>query len=900
MSLPYAGEIIEDKNSNKIGEILDCICRCIKNEHRKGKIPLFIIGSGVSSSLKDSAGNSLNGGIPDMVTMVGKLRDISASYSLPEELGELFSSWDKKKKDRSIVSKILMHFEEPVSKELQQVWSEFIDWLLYRCVDEEKNIGMTNAKPSLAHEKIAEMYSKANAICLTINFDSLLYKALSKRFDKFDEQGKLKERKAYTYFDPKKCEDFFKRLGNDDVVVEIQARGDVFWAECRKNPLCDVRRERTPLLAFEEFGLGAEDPTKCRCGAPREILIAFPGTYEKDRIMQEIFSTIWRYLAYKISCVITLGFSGVWDPILIAFISDLLGEREIPLIDVNVDSEGSDLVKELIQSQIFNAVGIKQIADNFMEKFVGEYENCRLVPISFRFESCYEDIGNDYHWDRIFEDLKPSLNEITPFEEEVITNPLVRISNKFTQLGLKSRWLGVDKGIRKDHNRLSHSKGVMKIASFIYEEACKRSNRQYKDNEKEFLRIGALLHDIGHLPFCHLIEEIFKELNWKPSGYVESFGHGLHTEGKIEELLKQSDLERYLKQVGYQKNDLIKLINGEFGVGFLDAILNSPIDADKIEYVFRDARSTGTPISLDEKVFLSGLVEETQITPEGLLAFSGYSAKLAMALLDTRQSLYSNLYLTPEVRFLESAVRFIISTYFVHRYNTIEWGKISKAVNYVKTANARHGIADLGALRIQLAIDDLEELVKNNKGKEDIELAILEEMKEVLLTKPIRGEVSEALLRCYEMVSTIDTKEKLLQAESEHLMPREELEKVTGGPVKRIKDARKTVILRFPGVLLIDVVPSRNRLSIAEKRRKKPRSDSTFEYAECILVPSGNVRDWRRGRDRANTSLISANSDKAEPPKIYMYRIGKGSDANQAVDLFVRLLREEKMLEEVE
>ncbi len=891
------------EGETQVSETLEQICSHVRTEHRKGKIPLFIIGAGISSSLRSPEGRPLNKGIPDMVAMIQKIKALSDTESLPRGLHELLETWessDARKRDRSIVCKILVHFHEPTSVVLQRIWGKFIEWLLHSCVDEEEKIGIVNAQASVAHEKIAEMYSEANAVCLTVNFDSLMYRALSARFDKFDKKGNIRERKAYTYFEPEMCEDFLKRIVNEDAVAEIQARGDVFWAQCSRNPLCNLRNKRIPLIASEQFGLQADDPTRCRCGEPRDILIAFPGTYQKDRIMQQTLSKIWRYLASRISCVFTIGLSGAWDPILTAFISDLVGERTIPLTDVNIDPENSDLVRELVYSGTLDAVSVKQPADEFMARLVDEYRACDAVDISYVFESHYEDIGNDHHWDDILGASVPRLNEITDYEQEILTAPVVRISSKFTQLGLKSKWLGVDSRKRRDHNRLSHSKGVMKIASFVYDEACRKSGREGRDNEKQFLRIAALLHDIGHLPFCHLVEEIFRELNWKPSSYVESFGHGLYTEEKVRKLAEENNLQEYLNSVGYGLEDLIRLTNGEFGVGFLDAILNSPVDADKIDYVFRDAMTTNTRIPLDEKDFVLGLVEEIRVTPEGLLAFSGYSAKLAMELLDARQHLYNNLYLSPEVRFLESAVRFIITTYFVHKYNIIQWEDISEAVSHVKDANALHGISDLGALRIQLATHDLEKLVEDNVSEDDIELAILGTMKDQLLTKPVREEVKEMIRLCYELVSKTDGREELLKIESERIVHREELEKLTGGPTRRVQDVRKTVMLRFPGVLLIDIVPSPARLSVPEKRRAKDRSDGTCEYLECILVPSGRSRFWRRNRDPADAPLIGTDAEKQAPPYVYIYQIGQESDVTQAVDLFVRLLRQERLLEEVE
>ena len=906
MNFHHSGEIIKKEEEDKISKTIGEICMHIKKEHRKGKIPLFIIGSGISSSLRYS-GKPLDKGIPNIIGMIKKLKKLSQEKKIPSDLNNLFESWDsskERKTDRSIVSRILMYFTETSDENIQKIWNTFIKWLLYTCVDETKKIGMLNAEPSKAHEKLAEMYKEADAICLTVNFDSLMYRALSK---KFDENGQTVEKKVYTYSDPSECEDFFKRFENSDARAEIQARGDIFWAKCRKKEVCTLKGKIIPLLANEEYGLCIEEPTKCICGETRDILIAFPGTYKKDKIMQEIISKIWGYLAFKVSSVITLGFSGTWDPILIAFISDLLRERGIPFLDINSDSkpERLVLVKELIKTNNFNAVSINQPADDFMEELVKKYIKCNLNPLMYSFElSDDPSVGPDYFWDSIISELESDIfhNGTTEYEQSIHGNPSVKITHNFNQLGLKSKWLGINSTERDNHNRLNHSKAVMKIASYMYENACKNSNRKINNNELQFLRIAALLHDIGHLPFCHLIEEIFEELNWKTGGYYKSFSHGSYTDQKIDKI----KIEKYLKHIGYEKKDLIQLINGEFGVGYLDAIINSPIDADKIEYVIRDSKSTGTSIRLDKTSYIERLVEEMSITPEGLLAFSGNSAKLAKELLDARVYLYNNLYLTPEIRFLESAVRFIITTYFVHKYNIIDWGEIEDEINYIrdKDTYSTHGISDLGPLRIQLAIEDLEKLVnkyKHNKDK-DIELDILEHMKTYLSKHeiPIKEEIKGTIEKCYEWVSTIKTKKELVEKETDHFIHYEQLNWISGNSLERIQDIRKTVMLRFPGVVFIEIVPPPNVLSISDKRKARDRSDGTKEYSEYILFPSGEPDQWRKDKDHANIPITSSNLEREKPPlNVYIYKIDKEIDAAQAVDLFDRLIKKEELLGEV-
>jgi HD superfamily phosphohydrolase len=114
--------------------------------------------------------------------------------------------------------------------------------------------------------------------------------------------------------------------------------------------------------------------------------------------------------------------------------------------------------------------------------------------------------------------------------------------------------------------------------------------------EREFLSASMLLHDYGHLPFSHLFEEIFDELHWLPAERSGRPWHEVLTEQKIPELFSstipgtQTPFAAHLRELGYAYDDVLFLIEGHSGRPYLDAIVNSAIDADKIDYIFRDIR----------------------------------------------------------------------------------------------------------------------------------------------------------------------------------------------------------------------------------------------------------------------------------------------------------------------
>jgi HD superfamily phosphohydrolase len=617
--------------------------------------------------------------------------------------------------------------------------------------------------------------------------------------------------------------------------------------------------------------------------------ISFPGTYEKDRRVREIIGLLWQYLAYRVSSVITIGIGGLWDPIVVAFLSDLANERDLPFVDINISTESSYLRKEIIipdtsgKRFLLNkpANEFMDVLSQLIDQNIDDIQKRPMIEVVY----ARDNLGEDKFWDKILKKW-----ELSDFEKRLIMNPLVEISSRFAQLGLKSKWWGVSNEYRWHHNRLNHSKGVMKIASLLYEKACENSNRQKNELEKQFLRIAALLHDIGHLPFSHLIEEVFQELNWKPGGYAESFSHDYYTAEKVRKIFQDETLNTELNKIGYSIEDLIKLINGEYGIGFLDAIINGPIDADKIDYIFRDVELTNVITHLVEpKKVLDDIGRQISISPTGLLVLKGDSALASFTILDQRERLYKNLYLSKPIRLMEKALKFIIITYFVHTFNTIEINtlEISENIRNKFLENEKQ-LSDLGGIRIAMASEELESLSEKFKAEDDIEMKIVNHMKSVLDKKPINISVKRAINECFSLIEGVNG-EKVCKDEAEKRFKKLSNNKFSREREEKFRYDAKTTILRYPGAVLIDVLPPFEYFKIAGGRKPKARSDGTNKESECILWD-----DSIEIRKRIQEKI------KHEQGEINVYRIGENSEVDRAIGLIEKLLGEERKLEEVE
>jgi HD superfamily phosphohydrolase len=133
-----------------------------------------------------------------------------------------------------------------------------------------------------------------------------------------------------------------------------------------------------------------------------------------------------------------------------------------------------------------------------------------------------------------------------------------------------------------NHTRFEHSVGVMYLAGRVAENP--NISQLISAEEAEMVRIAALLHDVGHGPFSHIFEHLLtKELN------------KTHEDMTLW-IIKNSELKDVISKHGYDANEIGKLAIGTLhkrGKAFLDQIISSSIDVDKLDFIVRDTYHTG-------------------------------------------------------------------------------------------------------------------------------------------------------------------------------------------------------------------------------------------------------------------------------------------------------------------
>lgn len=165
------------------------------------------------------------------------------------------------------------------------------------------------------------------------------------------------------------------------------------------------------------------------------------------------------------------------------------------------------------------------------------------------------------------------------------------------------------------HTRFEHALGTYHLAG-----------RVTKERE---VQLAALLHDIGHYPFSHALEEA---------------GLPRH-ESLAARHLRTGALATTLERLGVSAERLLELIQGTSSSP-LARLVSGSIDVDKLDYLSRDATMCGVPYGV---IDVDRLITSLTLGPEGLGLHPKGLAALE-SLLFAKYQMYRNVYWHHAVR----------------------------------------------------------------------------------------------------------------------------------------------------------------------------------------------------------------------------------------------------------
>jgi uncharacterized protein len=123
------------------------------------------------------------------------------------------------------------------------------------------------------------------------------------------------------------------------------------------------------------------------------------------------------------------------------------------------------------------------------------------------------------------------------------------------------------------HTRFHHAMGAMHLMGQAIETLRSKGN-EIKEEEAEAVTLAILLHDIGHGPFSHALEN--------------SFLDNVHHE-EVSVLF----MERLNIEMNGKLDLAIKIFNNQYKKKFLHQLVSSQLDMDRLDYLNRDSFFTG-------------------------------------------------------------------------------------------------------------------------------------------------------------------------------------------------------------------------------------------------------------------------------------------------------------------
>lgn len=123
------------------------------------------------------------------------------------------------------------------------------------------------------------------------------------------------------------------------------------------------------------------------------------------------------------------------------------------------------------------------------------------------------------------------------------------------------------------HTRFHHALGAMHLMGLAIE-TLRNKDHEISAEEEDAVIIAILLHDIGHGPFSHALEEMI----------VEGISHE-----EISVLL----MNKLNEQFGGRLTMSINIFNGTYPRKFLHQLVSSQLDMDRMDYLNRDSFFTG-------------------------------------------------------------------------------------------------------------------------------------------------------------------------------------------------------------------------------------------------------------------------------------------------------------------
>ena len=199
---------------------------------------------------------------------------------------------------------------------------------------------------------------------------------------------------------------------------------------------------------------------------------------------------------------------------------------------------------------------------------------------------------------------------------DIVRHPLMQRLNRINQLGLASV---VYPGAR--HTRFQHSLGAFHLMSEAIL-SLQQKGQFIFDSEAEAVEAAILMHDIGHGPFSHVLENTL----------ISGISH---------EDISLMMMEQINRDMCGRLNLAISIFKDEYPKRFLHQLISSQLDMDRLDYLRRDSFFTGVTegnIGSARIIKMLNVVDDRLVVEQkGIYSLENY--------LTTRRLMYWQVYL---------------------------------------------------------------------------------------------------------------------------------------------------------------------------------------------------------------------------------------------------------------
>src|SRR5918992_5792089 len=194
-----------------------------------------------------------------------------------------------------------------------------------------------------------------------------------------------------------------------------------------------------------------------------------------------------------------------------------------------------------------------------------------------------------------------------------------------------------------EHSRFTHSLGAFHLMTRVLD----RFKEQYRidSNDLAAARAAALLHDVGHGSFSHVMEKVL------------GFHHEAWTVQAV--LSEETGIGQVLRSYSEELPERVaSIIEGRFQPAALSQLVSSQLDVDRMDYLLRDSLMTGAKYGIYD---LEWIINALQIDEEndriyvsarGLYAVEEY--------LQARYYMFRQVYFHRTLRSAEAVLRSIL------------------------------------------------------------------------------------------------------------------------------------------------------------------------------------------------------------------------------------------------